>query len=113
MRQLLHQAEAAWESNRSASTTPWLFPGQNPARPLRWEYVSLKIRRHGLSGLAARNTARFALAADLPASILADLTGTSISSATRWTNFVKRNWTDYIAIRRSDSEGPKGPHRGE
>ena len=99
IRQQLNDAEVAWESNRSASTTPWLFPGLNPARPVQSQYISLKLRRHGLGGLAGRNTARRALAADLPASILADLTGTSVSSATRWSNFVKRNWTDYIASR--------------
>jgi hypothetical protein len=43
------------------------------------------------------------LTGDVPASILAALTGTSIDNATRWANFVKRNWTDYIASRRSDS----------
>ncbi|MGW3658119.1 hypothetical protein ACWD6R_21610 [Streptomyces sp. NPDC005151] len=44
------------------------------------------------------------LAADVPASILAALTGTSVDNATDWTNFVKRNWTGYIAIRRNDSQ---------
>ncbi|MFD4862161.1 hypothetical protein [Streptomyces atratus] len=45
-------------------------------------------------GLASRNAARLALAADVPASILATVTGTSMDNATRWANFVKRNWTD-------------------
>lgn len=33
--QHLKHAEAAWESNRTASTTPWLFAGLNPARPIQ------------------------------------------------------------------------------
>ncbi|MEE1813439.1 hypothetical protein [Streptomyces sp. BE133] len=45
-------------------------------------------------GLASRNAARLALAADVPASILATVTGTSMDNTTRWANFVKRNWTD-------------------
>ncbi|MFG1807844.1 hypothetical protein [Streptomyces sp. NPDC049040] len=32
--QRLELAEAAWQNNRSARTTPWRFPGSNPARPL-------------------------------------------------------------------------------
>ncbi|WP_405803688.1 hypothetical protein OG729_01290 [Streptomyces sp. NBC_00210] len=98
----LEHAEAAWEVNRAASTTPWLFAGLNPARPIQSQYIYLKLRRLGLGGLAGRNTARLALAADVSASILAALTGTSIDNATDWANFVKRNWTDYIASRRKD-----------
>ncbi len=81
--QHLHDAEAAWESSRSASTAPWLFAGPNPARPIQSQYIYPKLRR--------------ALAGDVSASVLAPLTGTSIDNATRWANFVKRNWTDYIA----------------
>lgn len=51
-------------------------------------------------GLASRNSARFALAFDLPASVLADLTGTNISNATGWTAYAKRDWFDYIACRK-------------
>jgi hypothetical protein len=47
---------------------PWLFPG------------------------------RLALAAELPASVLADLTGISISISTaeRWSQWAKRDWAAYI-----------------
>ncbi|WP_398683939.1 recombinase family protein [Streptomyces akebiae] len=44
------------------------------------------LRRLGLGGLAGRNTARLALAADVPASVRAALTGTSVDNATDWTN---------------------------
>lgn len=40
--------------------------------------------------------------ADRRLSEIAALTGTSIDNATDWTNLAKRNWTDYIASRRSD-----------
>ncbi|MFE2077170.1 MULTISPECIES: hypothetical protein [Streptomyces] len=88
-----------WTINQTASTTPWLFPGQEPARPIRSEYLGLLLRRHGFEGLASRNSARLALAYDLPASVLADLTTTSISNATRWTAYARRDWLDYIASR--------------
>ncbi|WP_371097044.1 hypothetical protein [Streptomyces sanglieri] len=37
--------------------------------------------------------------ADLPASVLADFTGTSISNATRWAGYARRDWFAYIASR--------------
>ncbi|MFJ3673357.1 hypothetical protein ACIPSE_43580 [Streptomyces sp. NPDC090106] len=100
VRQRLEQAEAAWENNRSASTTPWLFPGHNPARPLCLQLIQLQLRKRDLKGLAGRNTARLALAANVPASILAEVTGTSVNNATRWATLAKRDWTGYISSRR-------------
>ncbi|MBB5798714.1 hypothetical protein AB0E64_39930 [Streptomyces caelestis] len=50
----------------------------------------MKLRRHGIAPLASRNSARLALATDLPASVLADFTATSISNSTRWTGYAKR-----------------------
>ena len=61
------EAETTWESNRPTSTIPWLFLRQNPTFPVRWKYVSPKLRYHGPGGLAARNIARLALTAGLPA----------------------------------------------
>ncbi|MFE0848626.1 hypothetical protein [Streptomyces rochei] len=45
---------------------------------------------------AGHNSARFALATDLPASVLAHFTGTGtgISNATSWTGYVRRDWLD-------------------
>ncbi|MEU9224331.1 hypothetical protein AB0D40_08180 [Streptomyces massasporeus] len=99
VRALRDQYQKRWQLDQTASTTPWLFPGQEPARPLGATYLYLKLRRHGIAPLASRNTARLALATDLPASVLADFTGTSISNATRWSGYAKRDWLDYIASR--------------
>ncbi|MFD3612193.1 hypothetical protein ACFWXA_29825 [Streptomyces atroolivaceus] len=93
------QCQARWHLDQTASTKPWLFPGQEPARPLGATYLNLKLRRHGIAPLAGRNNARLALATDLPASVLADFTGTSIGNATRWTGYARRDWLDYIASR--------------
>ncbi|MEU3855729.1 hypothetical protein [Streptomyces sp. NPDC029554] len=103
VRRLRDQSATRWRLNQLADTRPWLMPGQSPARPLRVEYLSLKFRESGLNGLAGRNTARLALAANLPASVLADLTGTSVDNAVRWSNFAKRDWTDYVAARKRDT----------
>ena len=47
--------------------------------------------------------ARLALAAELPASVLADLTGISSSAAERWSQLVKRDWAAYVAERSTSS----------
>ncbi|WP_327686282.1 hypothetical protein [Streptomyces sp. NBC_00467] len=57
----------------------------------------MKLRRHGIAPRAGRNNARLALATDLPASVLADFTGTSITI--RWTGYARRDLLDYIASR--------------
>ena len=44
----------------------------------------------------------FGLAADLPASVLADLTGISISTAERWSQWAKRDWSAYVGQRAAD-----------
>ncbi|URM89106.1 hypothetical protein LUW75_02745 [Streptomyces sp. MRC013] len=100
---LLGQREVSaerWTVNQTASTTPRLFPGREPARPARSGHLGPLLRRHGSEGLAGRNSARPALASDPQASVLADLTGTSTSNATRWTAYAKRGRFDHIACRR-------------
>ncbi|MFD6282239.1 hypothetical protein ACFWFI_42795 [Streptomyces sp. NPDC060209] len=62
--------------------------------------MHLQLRKADLTGLAGRNTARLALSTDVPASILAEVTGTSVHNATPWATLAKRDWTAYIATRR-------------
>jgi hypothetical protein len=81
---------------------PWLFPGQSPARPAVDILFGVRMRRHGIDAHAGRNTARLALAADLTASVLADLTGISISTAERWSQWAKRDWAAYVGQRAAD-----------
>jgi len=42
-------------------------------------------------------------AAELPASVLADLTGISISTAERWSQWAKRDWAAYVGQRAADN----------
>ncbi|HWG62261.1 MAG TPA: hypothetical protein VG253_11160 [Streptosporangiaceae bacterium] len=49
-----------------------------------------------------RNTARLALAAELPASVLADLKGISVGTAERWSQWAKRDWAAYAGQRTAD-----------
>jgi hypothetical protein len=67
------------------------------------------LHRHGITVTAGRNTARAALASGLPASVLADLTGTHVQTAVAWTRLTGRDWTDYIATRAHDTSATPGP----
>ena len=67
----------------------WLFPGQSPARPAVDVLFGVRLHRYGIDAHAGRNTARLALAAELPAAVLADLTGISVSTAERWSQWAK------------------------
>ncbi|HEY3977456.1 MAG TPA: hypothetical protein VGM79_09305 [Streptosporangiaceae bacterium] len=67
-----------------------------------------RLQRHGISTHAGRNTARLALAAELPASVLADLTGISISTAERWSQWAKRHWASYVGQRATDIQADPG-----
>jgi hypothetical protein len=64
--------------------------------------LGVRLQRHGINAHAGRNTARLALSAELPASVLADLTGISIGTAERWSQWAKRDWTSYIGQRVTD-----------
>ena len=97
VRQLRDQDEPRWTLGRLGTPVPWLFPGQSPGRPA--VDVLFGVRRHcyGVDAHAGRNTARLALAAELPAAVLADLTGICVSTAERWSQWAKRDWAAYVS----------------
>jgi len=55
--------------------------------------------RHAITGHPARDSAIGALAAELPAPVLADITGMNITTATSWTHSTGRDWTRYLEAR--------------
>jgi hypothetical protein len=99
VRQLCDQDEPRWTLGRLGTPAPWLFPGQSPARPAADVVFGVRLHRYGIDAHAGRNAGRLALAAELPASVLADLTGISISTAERWSHWAKRDWAAYVAER--------------
>jgi hypothetical protein len=106
VRQLRDQDEPRWTLGRLGTSTPWLFPGQSPGRPAVDVLFGVRLHRYGINAHAGRNTGRLALAAELPASVLADLTGISISTAER----CKRDWAAYVGQRAADDrEGIDSP----
>jgi hypothetical protein len=61
------------------------------------------LSRHAITAHAGRNSAVGALAAELPAPVLAGITGLNITTATSWTRSTSRDWTQYLAAR---TQGP-------
>jgi len=104
-RQLRDQDEPRWTLGRLGAPAPWLFPGQSPARPAVDVPFGVRLHRYGIDAHAGRDTARLALAAELPASVLADLTGISIGTAERWSQWAKRDWAAYVGQRAADDAG--------
>ena len=102
VRRLRDQDEPRWTLGRLGTPVPWLFPGQSPARPAVDILFGVRLHRYGIDAHSGRNTGRLALAAELPASVLADLTGISISTAERWSGWAKRDWATYIGERAAD-----------
>ena len=82
----------------------WLFPGRIPGQPIHTRSLTSRLSRHGISARPARNGALIALAADLPAAILADLLGMHVSTAVRWVTYARRDWATYLAIRAADQK---------
>jgi hypothetical protein len=103
VRPLRHHNEQHWPLARLGAPVPWLFPGQSRVRPAGDVLFGVRLQRQGINTHAGRNAARLALAAELPASVLADLTGISISTAGRWSQRAKRDWAACVAERSASS----------
>lgn len=93
-----------WTSLRSRCAPRWLFPGRIPGQPIHARSLTARLSRHGISARPARNGALAALAADLPAAIMADLLGMHVSTAVRWVTYARRDWAVYLAARADDLE---------
>lgn len=85
---------------RRTATPRWLFPGSNGAHLDPGGLARLLGRDLGLDARTARGGALLALAADLPASVLADLLGLSVAAALRWGALAARDDATYLAARR-------------
>ncbi|MDT5054959.1 MAG: hypothetical protein QOF66_3325 [Mycobacterium sp.] len=78
-------------------TSPWLFPGGRPGRPISAARLGERLRQLGLRPGQARSTALFGLATELPAALLARLLGIHISVAVAWQRASSGDWTSYAA----------------
>ncbi|MFD5753279.1 hypothetical protein [Streptomyces sp. NPDC127033] len=96
------QAEHAVQHSavgRITARPRWLLPGYAAGTHYSAATLARKMRLHGLPARPSRNTTLLALAADLPASVLSDTLGISISAALQWTRRAVRDWNIYMAAR--------------
>ena len=97
--QRLHGTGAATLDRHTPAGTQWLFPGGLPGRPAR-DALYRALRTHLPVHLRrARSAALAALAAELPAAVLAALLDLNINTAIAWANYAQHDWTAYLAAR--------------
>ena len=96
---------------RSTLPTPdiepgFLFPGRTPNRPVDAGLFANRLKRHGITPRAGRNTALIRLASELPTAVLADLPAVDIATFTRWAGYAKSDWQTYVAERQVSGDAP-------
>ncbi len=77
-------------------STGFLFPGRPPGRPRSPETVHSYMRRHGLPGIGARNTAMMEAVTELPPIVVSDLFGVHPSTTYAWAQFAQNSWAEYL-----------------
>jgi hypothetical protein len=91
-------------------TSPWLFPGGQPGRPISAYQLAGRLRQLGIPSRQSRSAALFLLATDLPAAVLARMLGIHISVAVAWQRASAGDWTNYAAdLSRRTSQRPTSP----
>jgi hypothetical protein len=78
-------------------TSPWLFPGGQPGRPISADRLAERLRQLGLRPGQARSTALFQLATELPAAVLARMLGIHVGVAVQWQRACGGDWAAYAA----------------
>jgi hypothetical protein len=95
-------------------TSPWLFPGGQPGRPISAFGLGERLRQLGLHPGQARSTALFQLATELPAAVLARMLGIHITVAVAWQRASAGDWTGYAAeVSRRTNQGIAMSHHDE
>jgi hypothetical protein len=91
-------------------SSPWLFPGRWPGRPLTEDALAQRLHALGISPRQGRSTALFTLAAEVPAAILAKTLGIHVQAAIQWQKIFAGDWTAYAAdISRRTTPQPAPP----
>lgn len=84
----------------------WLFPGGLPGRPAR-DALYRALRTHLPVHLRRARSA--ALAAELPAAVLANLLDLNINTANAWATYAQHDWSAYLAARAVSSVSRNAP----
>lgn len=81
----------------SPPTSPWLFPGGTPGRPIGADRLALRLGRLGIPARPGRAAALLDLATQLPVAVLAGLLGISPGAANSWRTSAGGTWSGYAA----------------
>jgi hypothetical protein len=81
----------------SPPTSPWLFPGGRPGRPIGADRLALRLGRLGIPARPGRAAALLDLATQLPVAVLARLLGISPGAANSWRTSAGGTWSGYAA----------------
>ncbi|MER7958166.1 hypothetical protein [Streptomyces sp. NPDC096030] len=54
------------------------------------------MRKHGLPGISARNTAMAEVITDLPPIVVSDLFGIHPNTAFAWAQYAQNTWAEYL-----------------
>jgi hypothetical protein len=79
------------------TTSPWLFPGHLPGRPITPARLGERLALFGIDARAARRAALLQLAAELPAPVLAGSLGIATTTAVDWVKAAGGDWANYAA----------------
>ena len=81
----------------ATATTPWLFPGHLPGRPITPSRLGDRLSPLGIDARAGRRAALLQLGSQLPAPVIADALGITPTTATDWVKAAGGDWANYAA----------------
>ncbi|MCL6737489.1 hypothetical protein [Streptomyces neyagawaensis] len=68
------------------------------------------MRKYGLPGISARNTAMMEAITDLPPIVVSDLFGILPHTAYAWSQYAQNSWAEYLEdVQATDSAGLEHP----
>lgn len=79
----------------------WLIPGQTAGTHITAERLRKRLTRYGITSRPSRHAALLALAARLPAPILAERLGFHPARAAQWVRAAGATYSDYVALRQA------------
>jgi hypothetical protein len=87
----------AGQARAAPAPGPWLLPGREHGQHLTAEQLRERLKPLGLATRSARRGALLALAAELPAAVLAERLGIHPDRAAQWTQLAGTTYADYLA----------------
>jgi hypothetical protein len=86
-------------------TDGWLLPGRHAGQHITADRLQQRLKRYGIDRTReGRHAALLALAARLPAPILAERIGIHQSRAAQWARLAGSTYADYVALRNRDED---------